>query len=228
MEAVIVKDLKKDYDLGKIKVQALKGIDFTIKSGDFITIAGPSGSGKSTLLNIIGCLDYPTEGEIWLHDVLVSTMTESQLNKIRLHKIGFIFQAFNLIPVLNVFENIELPLLIRKDISAKEKKERVHYFVEEVGLKDHVKHKPAELSGGQQQRVAVARALVKKPEIILADEPTANLDSKTGIEIIELMHKINRIEKTTFIFSSHDQKIIDRANRVFYLEDGLKKMEKVL
>ena len=228
MNAVTVKAMKKDYDLGKTKVHALRGIDLIVQKGDFVSIAGPSGSGKSTLLNLIGCLDYPTGGEVWLGETLVSTMKEGQLNKVRLHTIGFIFQAFNLIPVLNVFENIELPLLIRKDIPDGERKERVEYFIEEVGLKDQVKQKPSELSGGQQQRVATARALVTKPEIVLADEPTANLDSETGIEIIELMHRINRLEFTTFIFSTHDIKIIRRASRIYYLEDGLKKREEVL
>jgi putative ABC transport system ATP-binding protein len=228
MSVVTVKALKKDYDLGKTKVHALSGIDLTIEKGDFVAIAGPSGSGKSTLLNLLGCLDYPTEGEIRFGNTLVSGMDAKQLDKIRLHRIGFIFQAFNLIPVLNVYENIELPLLIRKDVSAAERKERVEYFIEEVGLANQINQKPAELSGGQQQRVAIARALVTKPDIVLADEPTANLDSQTGIEIVELMHKTNRLESTTFIFSTHDQKIIQRASHVYYLEDGYKKGEEVL
>lgn len=225
MHAVSVKAVRKEYHLGKTIVHALKGIDLTIQSGEFAVLAGPSGSGKSTLLNIIGCLDYPTEGDIWLGDMLVSNFTEQQLNKIRLQHLGFIFQSFNLVQVLNVYENIELPLLIRKDISQKERRERVNYFIERVGLKEHLHHKPFELSGGQQQRVAIARALVTKPKIVLADEPTANLDSTTGIEIIDLMHQINRLDGTTFIFSSHDSKIINQASRVFYLEDGLKKEE---
>jgi putative ABC transport system ATP-binding protein len=209
--------------LGKAEVHALKGIDLTIKGGEFFVLAGPSGSGKSTLLNIIGCLDRPTEGEVWLEDIPVSRYSEAELNRVRLYHIGFIFQSFNLIPVLNVYENIELPLLIRRDISAGERKERVTTMIQRVGLIEHIKHRPFELSGGQQQRVAIARALVTKPKIILADEPTANLDSGTGIEIIELMREINTQNSTTFIFSSHDPKVIQKASRVFYLEDGLRK-----
>lgn len=227
MHAVSVKTVRKEYHLGKTIVHALKGIDLTIQPGDFAVLAGPSGSGKSTLLNIIGCLDYPTAGEVWLEDMPVSNFSERQLNKIRLHHLGFIFQSFNLVQVLNVYENIELPLLIRKDIPPKERRERVNYFIERVGLAEHIGHKPFELSGGQQQRVAVARALVTRPKVVLADEPTANLDSATGIEIIDLMHQINRTDGTTFIFSSHDSKIVNRASRVFYLEDGLKKEEVV-
>ena len=223
MSAVSLQGVKKEYHLGQTVVHALRGIDLTIEWGDFTVLAGPSGSGKSTLLNIIGCLDLPTAGAVKLGDMVVSELSEAELNKIRLHHLGFIFQSFNLMPVLNVYENIELPLLIRKDISPKERRERVNYFIEKVGLTGQVKQKPMELSGGQQQRVAVARALVTRPKIVLADEPTANLDSKTGVEIIDLMHEINRVDGTTFVFSSHDYKIINRASRVFYLEDGCKK-----
>ncbi|HEX3044736.1 MAG TPA: ABC transporter ATP-binding protein [Bacillota bacterium] len=221
MPAVSLQSVKKDYHLGKTVVHALRGIDLTIETGDFMVIAGPSGSGKSTLLNLIGCLDYPSSGEVRLEDQLVSELTESELDQIRRQYLGFIFQSFNLIPVLNVYENIELPLLIRPDIPIPERHRRVQYFIEKVGLTGQVKQKPAELSGGQQQRVAVARALVTKPRLVLADEPTANLDSKTGIEIIELMQEINRTESTTFIFSTHDPKVRQRANRVLYMEDGL-------
>jgi putative ABC transport system ATP-binding protein len=217
---VELKELKKDYDLGKTTVRALKGVTLTVDKGEFVTIAGPSGSGKSTLLNLVGCLDYPTAGEVWIGGRLVSSMSEARLNRIRLHTIGFIFQAFNLIPVLNVHENIELPLLIRRDISRAERKKRVDFLMEAVGLKNQKNQRPAELSGGQRQRVAVARALVSQPEIVLADEPTANLDSETGIEIIELMHQINRERRTSFIFSTHDPKIMQRADRVYYLHDG--------
>jgi putative ABC transport system ATP-binding protein len=220
MKSVIVKNLKKVYPLGKTEVHALRGIDLEVSKGEFFVLAGPSGSGKSTLLNIIGCLDHPTEGEVWLEDMEVSRYTDAQLNKVRLYHIGFIFQAFNLIPVLNVYENIELPLLVRKDIRRGERRDRVNELIEKVGLSKHVNHRPFELSGGQQQRVAIARALVTKPKIVLADEPTANLDSRSGIEIIDLMHQMNRQHSTTFIFSSHDHKIIEKANRVFYLEDG--------
>lgn len=156
-------------------------------------------------------------------DRLVSDLTESELDKVRSRLLGFVFQSFNLISVLDVYENIELPLLIRPDIPPRERRERIMYFINKVGLTGQIRQRPFELSGGQQQRVAIARALVTKPQIILADEPTANLDSKTSLEIIELMHEINRQESTTFIFSSHDPKIINRADRVLYLEDGVAK-----
>jgi putative ABC transport system ATP-binding protein len=221
MDAVQIKQVTKDYPLGKTVVQALRGVDLNIISGEFVTIAGPSGSGKSTLLNLIGCLDNATTGEVWLGDKKINGQSDGALNKIRLHTIGFIFQSFNLIPVLNVIENVELPLLIMKDVTVEERKERVQHFINAVGLSKQVKQKPAELSGGQRQRVAVARALATKPKIVLADEPTANLDSKTGIEIIDLMHKINREESTTFIFSTHDAKIMQLADRVIMLEDGI-------
>jgi putative ABC transport system ATP-binding protein len=220
MAVVRVKDLVKEYDLGQTKVKALQGVSFSLEHGEFVAVAGPSGSGKSTLLNMLGCLDYPTAGEVWIDQTMANNLKEKQLDRLRLYTLGFIFQSFNLIPVLNVYENVELPLLIRKDITAAEKKARVKYFVDEVGLTGQRKQRPAELSGGQRQRVATARALVTKPEIVLADEPTANLDSKTGIEIIELMHEINKREQTTFIFSTHDPKIIERADRILYLEDG--------
>jgi len=222
MTAVEVKGIVKTYDLGKTQVHALRGVDIAVGVGEFATIAGPSGSGKSTLLNIIGCIDRPTHGEVWIAGTEVSGLPDARLNGIRSRTIGFVFQSFNLIPVLNVYENIELPLLIRRDVSPKERRRRVERFMEEVGLKDQLRQRPAELSGGQRQRVAVARALATGPKVVLADEPTANLDSATGLEIIECMHAINRKENVTFIFSSHDPKIIGRADRVFRLEDGRK------
>jgi putative ABC transport system ATP-binding protein len=223
MKVVSLTGVTKEYELGYTTVQALRGIDLEIGPGEFAVFAGPSGSGKSTLLNIIGCLDHPTSGEVRVADRLVNDLTESELDKVRSHLLGFVFQSFNLITVLDVYENIELPLLIRPDIPPRERRERVLYFIDKVGLAGQMRQRPFELSGGQQQRVAIARALVTKPQIILADEPTANLDSGTGLEIIELMHKINRQESTTFIFSSHDPKIINRADRVLYLEDGVAK-----
>jgi putative ABC transport system ATP-binding protein len=222
MNGIEVKGIVKMYDLGKTQVHALRGVDIAVREGEFATIAGPSGSGKSTLLNIIGCLDRPTRGEVWIAGAEVSRLPEARLNGIRSRTIGFIFQSFNLIPVLNVYENIELPLLIRRDVSGKERHARVDRFIENVGLKAQAGQRPSELSGGERQRVAVARALATGPKVILADEPTANLDSATGLEIIECMHAINRTEKVTFIFSSHDPKIIGRADRVFRLEDGRK------
>jgi putative ABC transport system ATP-binding protein len=223
MDIVRLRQITKTYDLGKTTVNALRGIDLTIKQGGFVTIAGPSGSGKSTLLNLIGCLDLPTSGDIWIGETVIKGLNEKQLNHLRLRTIGFIFQSFNLIPVLNVYENIELPLLIIKEITAAERKERVNHFINAVKLTGQTHQKPAELSGGQRQRVAVARALVTKAQIVLADEPTANLDSKTGMEIIELMQEICRTEATTFIFSTHDPKVMQRADQIFRLEDGLLK-----
>jgi putative ABC transport system ATP-binding protein len=220
MASIRLIELEKEYDLGRTKVRALQGVSISIDKGEFVAIAGPSGSGKSTLLNLIGCLDYPTSGEVWIGDMPVSSLSESRLNKIRLRTIGFIFQSFNLLPVLNVYENIELPLLIHPDVSSAGRKKRVEALIDAVGLSPQRKQKPAELSGGQRQRVAVARALVTKPAIVLADEHTANLDSRTGIEIIDLMHAINKSDATSFIFSTHDPKIIQRADKVYHLQDG--------
>ncbi len=212
--------LRKDYPLGKTKVAALKGVDVAIPAGAFVTIAGPSGSGKSTLLSLVGCLDRPTAGEVWVAGRRTDGLSGGELNRLRLRTLGFVFQAFNLIPVLDVYENVELPLLIRPEVSAGERRRRVERLLEETGLAGHARHRPAELSGGQQQRVAVARALVGGPAIVLADEPTANLDSATGLEIIELMHRCNRSSGATFVFSSHDEKIISRADAVIRLVDG--------
>lgn len=225
IEAVQIKNVTKTYQLEKTTFQALKGINLTISHGDFTAIAGCSGSGKSTLLNLIGCLDKPTTGEIYLKGKKVDELNERALDHVRLHTIGFIFQTFNLIPVLNIYENIELPLLIRKDMTSGEKRDKVEYFMECVGLADKRNHKPSELSGGQRQRIAVARALVTSPEIVLADEPTANLDSATGIEIIELMAGINEKQHTTFIFSTHDSKVLKYTRHTTWLEDGLIKSQ---
>ncbi len=221
MKSIICKDVKKDYHLGKTIVHALKGIDIDIDEGEFVCIAGPSGSGKTTLLNLIGCVDTSTGGTVEISGNITNNLSEKQLTNLRLHKIGFIFQTFNLIKVLNVYENVQFPLLLMKHISKKERDERIKYFLDEVGLYDRMKHKPNELSGGQRQRVAIARALVTKPDIILADEPTANLDSVTGENIIELMKKINEVDKTTFIFSTHDYEIMKVVSKVYRLRDGL-------
>ncbi len=220
MGNIELKNVDKNYHLGKVIVKALKEIDLSIGKGEFITIAGPSGSGKTTILNLIGCVDIASNGTVVVSEQDTSQLSEKKLTKLRLHKIGFIFQSFNLISVLNIYDNVEFPLLLQKGISKKERHERVSYFLEEVGLKNYFKHRPAELSGGQRQRVAIARALVSKPEIILADEPTANLDSETGQNIIDLMKKINEHEKTTFIFSTHDPDIMNSAKRVVKLHDG--------
>jgi putative ABC transport system ATP-binding protein len=221
MTAIVeLKQVKKDYELGKTIVPALHEINLTIQVGEFMAVAGISGSGKSTILNIIGCIDTPTSGQYLLKGKDVSQLDETSLTKIRRNHIGYIFQSFNLVPVLSAFENIEYPLLLDGSFSIKERREQVHYFMNEIGIYDQRKQFPNELSGGQRQRVAIARALVKKPEIVLADEPTANLDSVTGIRIIELLKKLNEEQKITFIFSSHDHKVIDYADRVEELRDG--------
>lgn len=198
----------------------MKGITFEIRKGEFLCIAGASGSGKTTLLNIIGCLDKPTSGEIKLEGKNISNLNRFELSMVRRHKMGFIFQTFNLIPVLSAYENVEYPLLLKK-VDKKTRKEKVWKVLEEVGIKEYAHHRPDELSGGQRQRVAIARALVTEPVIVLADEPTANLDSVTGENIIDLMLKINKENGTTFIFSTHDSKIIKHAGRVIELRDGV-------
>lgn len=282
MNIIEMKGVKKDYPLGQTTVHALKGVDFTVEEGDFLSIIGPSGSGKTTLLNIIGCIDLPTAGSIKVdgevvyssesadvspylsgkkppRDSMLSysrddrskavlSMNDRKITDLRLYKIGFIFQTFNLIPVLDVAENVEFPLLLmenaRKEIireieckkssrencaddflsrkmTRSEVRERAEMLIEQVGLKEYIRHRPAELSGGQRQRVAIARALVTKPDIILADEPTANLDSVTGSQILNLMKELNQKENTTFIFSTHDPDVLQYAKRVVKIRDGL-------
>jgi putative ABC transport system ATP-binding protein len=215
-----IRGLRKDYKLGSTLVSALKGIDLDIESGSFVCVAGPSGSGKTTLLNMIGLVDKPTSGLVNVAGEDIQSLPEREANGYRSSTLGFIFQTFNLLPVLNVYENIRLPLILHRDLSKEEKHERVMDLAESVGLADHLKHKPSELSGGQRQRVAIARALVTHPLIVLADEPTANLDSVTGNEVLELMEEINAKRGTTFIFSSHDPAIMGRAGRVVRLHDG--------
>jgi putative ABC transport system ATP-binding protein len=220
MSVVELEGVRKEYLLGKTRVEALRGVDLNIERGEFLAIAGPSGSGKSTMLNMFGCIDVPTSGVVRVDGQDVSKLGSKELTRYRREKIGFIFQSFNLIPVLDVYENIEFPLLLKRTIARKERQELVMHFIEEVGLSDRVKNKPAELSGGQRQRVAIARALVSRPLIVLADEPTANLDSETGIKIVELMRKINEEDRTTFVFSTHDGHIMREARRVVRILDG--------
>ncbi|GAA2184165.1 ABC transporter ATP-binding protein [Brooklawnia cerclae] len=217
---ISVQDVTKRYALGKTTITALDHVTLDIDAGEFLAIGGSSGSGKSTLLNVVGCLDSPTSGSVEIDGEQTDRLSQSKLNSLRLNKIGFIFQAFNLVASLNVFENIELPLLIQKNISTAQRRERVRFFIEKVGLADRMRNKPVELSGGQRQRVAVARALATKPRVVLADEPTANLDTQTGIEIINLMHTISREEGTAFVFSTHDPKVMSRADRLIHLQDG--------
>ncbi len=214
--------VSKTYKMGKTDVFALKNVDLEILRGSFIAIAGPSGSGKTTLLNLIGCLDRPSMGEIEISNQTVSSMTNDELADIRCNKIGFIFQTFNLIPVLSAFENVEFPLLLGK-YSANERKERTLQALEDVKILDHAKHRPDELSGGQRQRVAIARALVKSPEIVLADEPTANLDSETGESIVKLMLELNHQKGTTFLFATHDPMVMQHAGTTIRLHDGQRK-----
>jgi putative ABC transport system ATP-binding protein len=220
MSVVRIEHVYKDYLLGDQKVQALKDITLSFEPGVFLAIAGPSGSGKTTLLNLIGCIDTPTSGKIFINDVDVSDKTPDQLADLRNRTIGFIFQTFNLLPVLSAAENVEYPLLQRRDVSSEERKKRVKYFLDIVGLAKYAEHRPNQLSGGQRQRVAIARALAILPSIVLADEPTANLDHKTGEEIMSLMKQINRAFNTTFIFSTHDKRVIAKADRLVRVEDG--------
>ena len=226
MNIIEIKELKKDYLLGNTIVPALRGVDLAVAEGDFMSIIGPSGSGKTTLLNVIGCIDLATSGSVMVGGREITALSDRQITDIRLNKIGFIFQTFNLIPVLDVMENIEFPLLLMKK-PASEARKRAEKLVEEVGLKELTAHRPAELSGGQRQRVAIARALVTNPDIVLADEPTANLDSVTGASILELMRRMNEIEKTTFIFSTHDSNVLKYARRIVKIKDGLLEKEPV-
>lgn len=222
MPIVTLRNVKKDYQLGDVTVPAVRGIDLDIEAGDFISIAGPSGSGKTTILNLIGCIDTPTEGAVAIESAETSTLDDRALTDLRHRHIGFIFQSFNLVPVLDVYENIEFPLLLGHErLSKEERHARIEELIGEVGLADHTRHRPNELSGGQRQRVAIARALVTHPKIVLADEPTANLDSATGQQIIELMKRINAERDSTFIFSTHDPEIVGIANHVVRLHDGL-------
>lgn len=219
--AIRLAEVTKVYPLGKTEVRALKGISLEFLRGEFTTIAGPSGCGKSTLLNLIGCMDQPSTGEVYLEGIPISTLNDRQLTQLRLDKLGFIFQSFNLIPVLTVWQNIEFPLLIQRRLTKKERAKKVDALVAEVGLNEQTQQKSNELSGGQRQRVAIARALVTEPHIVLADEPTANLDSTTGERIISLMQEINRNHGTTFIFSTHDPSVMRHATRIVKLKDGL-------
>ncbi|MBA3504976.1 MAG: ABC transporter ATP-binding protein [Betaproteobacteria bacterium] len=217
---VLVNNVSKDYRLGDQTVVALNRVSLNIEQGVFMAIAGPSGSGKSTLLNLIGCIDVPTSGTISVAGKDVSGKSPDELAQLRARTIGFIFQTFNLLPVLSAEENVEYPLLQFKELSAARRQRRVQHYLKVVGLSEFARHRPNQLSGGQRQRVAIARALAVHPKIILADEPTANLDHKTGARILRLMRRINRRTGATFVFSTHDQRVIDMADRRVDLEDG--------
>ncbi|MEC8023917.1 MAG: ABC transporter ATP-binding protein [Myxococcota bacterium] len=217
---VALRTVTKSYPLGKTVVHAVRGVSLEIRRGEFSAIAGPSGSGKTTLLNMIGCVDVSTTGDIIVAGQRTNELTDKALTQLRLFKVGFIFQTFNLVPVLTAYQNVEFPLLLQKQHTKAERDAKVRSLMDEVGLSDRLQNRPGELSGGQRQRVAVARALVTEPAIVLADEPTANLDTETGNNIIDLMKRINSQRGTTFIFSTHDPKVIRRADRVVWLEDG--------
>jgi putative ABC transport system ATP-binding protein len=212
--------ITKTYTLGKTEVHALRGLTVDIAPGEFTAISGPSGSGKTTLLNLLGLIDSPTAGKVYLEGNEVHYNGLSKLHSIRLEKLGFIFQTFNLIPVLSAYENVEYPLLLAKK-SSSQRKEMVEKVLREVKLWDHRKHKPNELSGGQRQRVAIARALVNRPRLILADEPTANIDSVTASEILDLMRTLNEEDKVTFLFTTHDPVVMQYAKRLVKLHDGV-------
>lgn len=214
-------DVAKSYRLGQTLVPALRGINLGIKKGEFTAIIGASGSGKSTLLNLIGLIDDPDQGSIQLDNQEVTTLNDDQKSQLRNLKIGFIFQSFNLVPVLSVYENVELPLLINPLVKAAQRRDRVLQALEDVGLKDLHTNLPDQLSGGQRQRVAIARALASGPDLVLADEPTANLDSKTSHMIIDLMLELNAQRKVTFIFSTHDERLMDRVSRIVHIKDGV-------
>jgi putative ABC transport system ATP-binding protein len=217
---VSVRNVSKDYMLGKTVVHALREVSLEVEGGDFLSIAGPSGSGKTTLLNLVGCVDTATGGVVEVDGRDTSRLSERALTDLRLRRIGFIFQSFNLVSVLTVAQNVEFPLLLQGGLSARERGQRVAALLAAVGIEGYGKHRPSELSGGQRQRVAVARALVTRPALVLADEPTANLDSKTGESVIDLMKEMNRKDGTTFIFSTHDPKVMSHASAIVRIEDG--------
>lgn len=215
-----LKDVWKTYSMGDTEVHALRGLTLKVNKGEFLAIMGPSGSGKSTAMNMVGCLDVPTKGNIYLSGRNISSMSESQLAQIRGKKIGFIFQKFNLLPTLTAKENILLPMTLQ-GASMQERQKKAEELLELVGLQDRMNHKPSELSGGQQQRVAIARSLANEPEVILADEPTGNLDSKTGHTVIDFLHKLHKEKGTTIVMVTHDGKVAQEAERVEFLRDGI-------
>ncbi len=220
MSVVVADNVRKEYRVGEVTVEALKGVSFDIKPASFVSFVGPSGSGKTTLLNLIGCLDKPTGGKLEVAGKDVAPLDTRQSASFRGEHLGFIFQDFNLIPVLSVYENIEYPLLMVQNVPAEERKRRVTNLLAAVGMSEQREKYPDQISGGQKQRVAVARALVTNPRLVLADEPTANLDHKTAYMVIELMKKMRDEFNTTFIFSTHDQKIVGEAEVIHTLEDG--------
>ncbi len=220
MEVTKVVNAKRNFKVGEIETQALRGVNLSIQDGEFTSLVGPSGSGKTTLLQLIGLLDQPTSGSIYINGKDATGLNRDQRADLRKGTIGFVFQFFALIPTLNAYENVELPLLLANMKSA-ERKERVTEMLEAVGLTDRAHHRPDQLSGGQQQRVAVARALAIRPSLVLADEPTANLDTENGRQVMEIMQKLNQETGTTFVFATHDPRVIHYARRVVTLKDGM-------
>jgi len=220
MALLEMRGLTKIYDQGKIEVPALRGIDLTVEQGEFTTIFGPSGSGKTTLLNLIGCLDRPTAGTVVFNGQELGGLDKKALAMVRRHHVGFVFQSYNLIPVLTAYENVEFAIRLVNKYEKKEIRDRVLRILDAVGLAGLEDRKPNELSGGQKQRVAIARALVKEPKLILADEPSANLDSKTSEEVLQVMLKMNQELGTTFIFSTHDPRVMEYARRLIEIRDG--------
>jgi len=220
MEILRTEDLEKIYEDDGVPVHALRGINLTINKGEYLVIAGPSGSGKTTLLNLLGTLDKPTKGKIYFENEDVTNKKRRELSDFRLHKFGFIFQAYNLIPVLTALENIEFTMMLL-GIPEKERRSRAFKLMDELGIKELADKRPNDMSGGQQQRVAAVRAIVNNPAVVLADEPTANLDSKTGDILLDMMREMNKEKNITFIFSSHDKQVMDRAERLLILKDGL-------
>ncbi len=220
MSVVKMENTIKNYKVGKVEVPAIRGINLSIEKGDFAAIAGPSGSGKTTMLNLFGCLDKPTGGKVFIEEHDVISLSPDQLADVRNEHIGFIFQSFNLIPVLTAFENVEFPLILLKKDGPRARRKKVMDMLASVGIADLAGRRPSEMSGGQQQRVAIARALVKNPDYVLADEPTANIDTKTGHEILDLMQEMNKTIGTTFIFSTHDPQVMGHARRLINIRDG--------
>lgn len=218
---VELKDVVKNYKLGETLVPALRGANLSLTKGEFTAVIGASGSGKSTLLNMIGCIDQPDAGMIRIDSVEVTNLSDNDKSRLRNRKIGFIFQTFNLVPVLSVYENVELPLLINNAVSPAERRERIETAIDDVGLSKYLHQLPDQLSGGQRQRVAIARALAGNPDLVLADEPTANLDSATSHKIIDLMLELNAKKSVTFLFSTHDEKLMDRVSRIVHIQDGV-------
>ena len=225
-DLIVTRSVKKVYQDNGVPVEAVRGIDLTIRRGEFTAIVGPSGSGKTTFLNVISGLDVPTEGQVWLAGKELSAMSGKELSDFRRDHIGFIFQAYNLIPVLTVEENVEYIMLLQA-VPKEERHRRVEEILAELGLEGFAHRLPTKLSGGQQQRVAVARAIVSGPSLILADEPTANLDSKTGGELLDMMRELNQRSRITFLFSTHDRQIMERARRLVTLKDGMVNSDEV-